>query len=209
MRSADRRSLPAPLGRRALMALGVGLLGAARVATAQPIDASSFIRNLGEQSVAILRNGALDDGAKLERLVGLLHQATDLPLVARLVLGRHWREASEPQRQRYTQLFQSLVIKTMAQRLSAYGGETFKIIGARETEGRDSVVSTRIFRPSGPPIDVDWRVRESVGSFAVVDVVAEGISMVITQRSEVNEIVGRRGIAGLLMVMQERLDRPA
>jgi phospholipid transport system substrate-binding protein len=133
-----------------------------------------------------------------------------MPLVARLVLGKYWRQANAQQQQAYVQLFEQLVIKTMATQLSNYGGETFEIVASRDAGERDTVVSTRILRPSGAaPFNVDWRVREDSGRFLIVDIVAEGISMVVSQRSEVTEIVSQRGIDGLIAAMRERLESPA
>ncbi len=48
--------------------------------------------------------------------------------------------------------------------------------------------------------------RTAPGPF---DIVAEGVSMVVTQRSELTEIVSQQGIDGLLAEMRRRLDRPA
>jgi phospholipid transport system substrate-binding protein len=53
---------------------------------------------------------------------------------------------------------------------------------------------------------VDWRVRRNdAGAFRVIDISAEGVSLVVTQRSEVDEIVNRSGVDGLLGEMRRRL----
>lgn len=173
-------------------------------------EARTFIETLGRKVEAVLKDRQLARDAKLGRLVALLDEATDMPLVARLVMGKYWREASEAQRKSYVELFQALVIKTMADRLNNYGGETFEVTGSRSAGDLDTVVSTRILRPGGqPPIAVDWRVREAGKGHAIIDIVAEGVSMVVTQRSELTEIVSQQGIDGLLAEMRRRLDRPA
>lgn len=197
------------LARRAVLlaALAAGLAGP--LAAAPPTDPAGFVLEMGERTVAVLGDGSLSPAMKIDRLVGLLQVASDLPLVARLVLGRHWRSATPAQQQEYVALFEALVVKTMADRLSNYGGERFTILDSRTVDERDTVVSTRISRPGGAPVNVDWRIRETDGRFAIVDVVAEGVSMVVTQRSEVAEIVSSRGIDGLLATMRERLARPA
>jgi phospholipid transport system substrate-binding protein len=47
------------------------------------------------------------------------------------------------------------------------------------------------------PIKVDWRVREGDGVYRVIDVVIEGVSMVVTYRGEFQEIVERGGVEAL------------
>ena len=95
----------------------------------------------------------------------------------------------------------------MADRLNTYGGETFEITAAKPVDQRDTVVSTKIFRPASgsQPIAVDWRVRSLDGRYSIIDIVAEGISMVVTQRSEVASVVSQKGMDGLIQSMRERL----
>jgi phospholipid transport system substrate-binding protein len=159
--------------------------------------------------VAVLRDERLDRQARLEQLSRIIDEATDLTLVARLVLGRYWREASEAQRKEYVALFRALILKTMADRLDSYGGETYEIVGTQPVDERDTMVSTRIARPGGTPIAVDWRIRNESGRLVLIDIVAEGGSMVVTQRSEVAEIAARAGLDGLLEEMRRRLGRSA
>ena len=70
------------------------------------------------------------------------------------------------QQAEFVRLFKELVMQTMAERMSWYNGQTFEITGGKPIDERDTMVSSRIIRPSGkPPIMVDWRVREAKGAF--------------------------------------------
>jgi phospholipid transport system substrate-binding protein len=189
-------------------AAALAVLTMARPGAAE--DAAGFIKQVGDDVVAILSRPGLDDEARLDQLVALLNRATDLELVSRLVLGQYWRTANDTQRKEYTGLFRALVIKAMADRLNQYGGETFEVTGSRAVDARDTLVSTRIHLPDqGAPINVDWRVRALDDRLAIIDLVAEGVSMVVTQRSEVTAVVGQRGIDGLIEEMRQRLERQA
>lgn len=197
-----------PTRRGLLLALASLSAVAAVPRPARADEASAFIKDVGDQVVAILSRSGTTDEARLHDLVELLNRATDLALISRLVLGKYWRSASERQRQEYTELFRALVIKTMADRLHQYGGETFELGGSQAIDERDTVVHTKIFRPDSgdPPIAVDWRVRSIDGRYAIIDIIAEGISLVVTQRSEVASVVGQKGIDGLIETMRERLE---
>jgi phospholipid transport system substrate-binding protein len=139
----------------------------------------------------------------------VLNNAADLPYIARVILGRYWRQATEAQQAEYLRLFDALVLQTMAERIDSYSGQTFEVTGSRKADDTDTVVSTNILTPSGgPSYRVDWRVRQGEdGAFRLIDIVAEGVSLVLTQRSEVNDIVGRSGVDGLLAEMRRRLEQ--
>ena len=74
----------------------------------------------------------------------------------------------------------------------------------RPAGAKDVVVSTRIERPSGPPITAEWRVRVTDGRLRIIDVSIEGVSMVVTQRSEFASVIQRNGVEGLIEVLRAR-----
>jgi phospholipid transport system substrate-binding protein len=70
------------------------------------------------------------------------------------------------------------------------------------------MVRSQILYTDYPPLNVDWRVRRPEAEKPViVDIVVEGVSMILTNRSDVDAIVGRRGIDGLLQELRSRLER--
>jgi phospholipid transport system substrate-binding protein len=211
-----RTGIAAPYLSRRLALLG-GAAATAAAALSAPaacsapaaVDANAgdFVRRLGDSTIAILSEPS-SPPEKLQQLKRLLDQATDLELIARLVMGRYWRQATEAQRQEYVGLFKALVMQAMAERFSWYTGETFEITGQKAVDERDTMVSTRIVRPGGkPPVLVDWRVRRDERGYLLIDILAEGVSLVVTQRSEAAEVINGRGIDGLLEEMRARLTK--
>jgi phospholipid transport system substrate-binding protein len=129
--------------------------------------------------------------------------------VARLILGRYWRTASEQQRADYLKLFRAFALHTLATRLDVYGGQDFEVTGAKAVDDRDAVVSTRIVG-HGAPVKVDWRVRElDDHNLVAIDVIVEGVSLIVTQRSEFGAVIERQGMDGLLSELRRRAESPA
>jgi phospholipid transport system substrate-binding protein len=211
----QRTTTPAPesagIARRDLLASAATLaaLLAVRPLHAAASSADDFIQELGNAAVEVLKDTAAPAPERVAKLRTILNQATDLPYVARIILGRHWRSASEQQRAEYLRLFEALVMETMAERIGSYTGQNFELASTRKVDEQDSVVSTLISQPDSPTkYRIDWRVRKGDdGRFQVIDIVAEGVSLVVTQRSEVDTIVGSSGIDGLLAEMQRRLQQ--
>jgi phospholipid transport system substrate-binding protein len=200
------------LGRRRLLGGGLGLallaLASWQGVRAEPsADAArTLIETVGEDVLVILRDASLGDQQKFDRLVELLDGPIDLDLVARLILGRHWRTASEAQRAEYLDLFRAFALHTLASRLDVYGGQDFEIIGAKVVGRQDALVSTRILS-DGPPLAVDWRVRElDDQSLVAIDVIVAGVSLIVTQRSEFGAVIERQGLDGLLAELRRRAE---
>lgn len=177
----------------------------ARAQAASAADAERFVRELAARTLAVLGDPALAREAKLQRLIALVDEATDLDLVARLALGRTWGSLDPTRQREYTALFRAMVQRMLAERLGDYSGETLAVASARALDERDALVSTRIGREGAPPFRVDWRVRASdTGRLAIVDVMAEGVSLLVTQRAEFSEIVERNGVDGLIEQLRAR-----
>lgn len=190
----------------ALAILATTLLAPPRHAGAATTP-EAFIADLGDRAIAVLKRKELPTAEREAELAGLLADGFDMGYLGRVVLGRPYRELSDEQRAEYQALFHDFVLKTYSARLSNYAGETLAVLKAVPVSGEDVMVSSEIRRQGEPPVRVDWRVRPQGGSFKIVDIVVEGVSMVVTQRSEFQSIVAQQGVPGLLTALRARAER--
>ena len=54
-------------------------------------------------------------------------------------------------------------------------------------------MTSRITRPQGAPIEVDWRLGVSDGLYKIEDVAIDGVSMALAQRSQIGTLIEREG----------------
>lgn len=198
--------------RRSVLSLFGAFLFSAAVC-AQPVDAAtpnpeaaiSFVTTLANQAIDILRQTDENDLDKREAVFrNILTEGFDLRAIGRLILGKHWRTASEKQRDDYLNLFSEYVLRTYSSMLGGYTGESFQIGQARPVGKADIEVDSRIVSPESPPVPVEWRVRMINQKYKVIDVKVEGVSMVITKRSEFASVIKNKGFDGLLNALQPR-----
>ena len=170
-----------------------------------PADAVAFMNQLWDRAVEVLNKKA-DPALRQERFRQLFHADFDCPGIARFVLGRYWRDASEEEQKDFVKLFEEYVVFVYTARLSNFGGQDFKVRGSR-SDGDGVMVSTDVFSPGGSsPLKIDWRLVSDNGTYKINDVIVEGVSMLVTQRSEFASIVQRNGgqVRGLLAMMREK-----
>ena len=172
---------------------------------ANPADAVAFMNQLWGRAVDVLNNKA-DPVVRLARFRELFHADFDCPGIARFVLGHYWRIASEEEQQEFVRLFEDYVVYVYTARLGNFGGETLKVRGSR-SDGDGVIVSTDVLNPGATtPLKIDWRLVADNGAYKINDVIVEGVSMVVTQRSEFASVVQRNGghVRGLLAMMREK-----
>jgi phospholipid transport system substrate-binding protein len=167
------------------------------------------VESVGAEVIGVLQADITND-EKLKRLVALLEDAIDVDLVARLILGRHWRGASEAQQKDYLELFRAYALDSLASKLHLYNGQQFEVTDSRVADKRDALVTTEILSNDRPPLHVAWRIRErDGGELVAIDVIVESVSLIITQRSEFASVIERRGLDGLLDELRSRLSNAA
>ncbi|AWK86632.1 MlaC/ttg2D family ABC transporter substrate-binding protein [Azospirillum thermophilum] len=168
--------------------------------------AGAFIQSLGNEAIATFSDKSVPRDQSVQKFRTLLYRGFDVPYIGRFVLGRFWNQATPQQQDEYQKLFEKMIVATYADRFVEYSGETFKITGSRPEGDTDAVVTTQIVRPNGPPVNVDWRVRKRDAGFKIIDVIVEGVSMSVTQRSEFASVISSSGgqIEGLLRAMRQK-----
>ncbi len=175
----------------------------------QSNDPSSLISSLVDEAIGVIKDPQIASTDREKRFRSLLEAGFDIPRIARFVLGRYWASASDQDRQRFSSLFEDWIVRTYAARFTSYSGQTIKVTGTRSESEISTVVQSQFTSPDNPnPAKIDWRVRkESDGSYKIVDVSVEGISMALTQRDEISTVADRAGgtVEGLNNALQQRI----
>ncbi len=201
---------PIAIFRRSVLTL-VGVMAVATALCARPAAATAanpevavtFVTELATEAINILRQTEANDiEERKDVLRDILHQGFDFNAIGRLILGRHWRAASKEQRADYLRLFSEYVLRTYSSMLGGYTDERFEIGRAKPVGKADMMVDSRIVGSEGPPVVVNWRVRVINEQYKVIDVSVEGVSMVLTKRSEFSSVIKNKGFDGLLNALQ-------
>ena len=192
---------------RGLAAVAAVLLLAAPgprpAAAVEPGGPAAFVRQFGAQAMAILADEGLVGVQRERAFRRLLTAGFDIKTVGRFVLGRYWRKATEAERAEYGRLFEDLIVATYARQLLSYAGADLKVGSVRRQDGKSALVASRLLRAEGEPIRLDWRLLRRGDTWRIVDVVVEGMSMALSQRSEFKAVI--RGNGGRVEALLEKL----
>lgn len=193
-----------------LLTFAVG--SAPQIARAQAhVDgAQKFVEQLADHAVAVLTKDTMAPEERSTEFRVLFQEGFAVDSIARFALGRHWRRASEEEREEYLGLFEDSIVTSWASRLSKYSGEKFEIISAEDipTNGSEkaAIVHAMIWTSPTSPIRIDWRVATNGRIYKVTDIAIAGISMANTRRDEYAAVIRRNGnnVSALNEVLRER-----
>jgi phospholipid transport system substrate-binding protein len=144
--------------------------------------AAAFVKSTGDRLVAVV-NGPGSTSAKRAQMTQIINSDVDVDGIGRFCLGRFWKQATSEQQKQYLVLFHDVLVTNITAKLGEYQGVTFTM-GRSRSQDEDAVVSTTVIRPNNGPTAVDWIISDPTGSPKIIDVVAEGTSLRLTQRQD-------------------------
>jgi phospholipid transport system substrate-binding protein len=184
-------------------------VGVAKTQAAQFEDPQELVRRTAEQVLADVTANKAELEADPKRILALVERTVvqhfDFRTMTQLALGRYWRGATEEQKNRLSNEFKNLLIRTYGSALLGYSGEEIQYLPVFEQDKADRVtIPTRVSQKGAPPIPVNYRLHRESGAWQIYDVVIDGVSMVTNYRSSFASQVRRGGIDGLIETLAQR-----
>lgn len=185
--------------KKLLLALVIGLL---------PLHAIAQSPNDVVQSAADELAAALDgrkdeleqDRDALYALIDeILLPRFDRRYAAQLVLGRHWRTASDEERLEFIDAFYGSLVRKYGDGILNYDQDKLEILPFRgdDTKPR-TVVKTFVYMDDGTKVPVNYGVVKRDSGWMMFDVTVEGISYVRNFRTELNAEIQANGLQSVI-----------
>jgi phospholipid transport system substrate-binding protein len=141
---------------------------------------------------------------KNPKLVGKLVDEVLLPdfdtrYAARQVLGRHWRNATPEQRERFIQAFYNALVENYGAALLEFTGDKLEILPFRGNPNAEkATVKTIVKTSNGTRVPVDYTMRKTPDGWKAWDVVIEGISYVNNFRNDFGAEIDQKGLEAVI-----------
>ncbi len=172
--------------------------------------AKQFIGDLGARAINTLTSKEMAREEREDKFQVIFEEAFDLNAIAKFVLGRYRRIATEDEKKEFLDLFKKSMSVTYADRFSQYTNELFEITDAKNQNASAGLIRVYSFikRPDAPNVKIDWHIYATKdGDFKIVDVFVEDISMSMTQRQDYSATIEREGgtVSGLNRALKEKV----
>ena len=129
----------------------------------------------------------------------------DFEEATRLAVGRSWAQATPEQKKKLTSEFQKMLVRVYSNAIQPYEGQTINVAPVRMKPGdTEATVHNTFARSGGKPVGFDYSVRKTDQGWKIYDIVVEGVSLVLTYRSEFDNVVRQSGIDGLIKALAQK-----
>ena len=171
------------------LALSPMLPGGARAVT--PGAATALVEQVTGEITRIINSGR-SESAMIGDFERMMARYADMPTIAQSVLGPAARSASGGQLSTFAEAFRGYMARKYGRRFREFIGGTVTVAGAQDT-GRYVEVNSTVRMPGQGPFEVRFRVWDRSGQPLFIDILIEGVSLVISERSEIGAILDRNG----------------
>ena len=184
-------------------ALGAG----APAVAAQADPAAARIEALDNTLLETMKGAkALGPMGRYRKLAPAVDAVFDMPTMTQFSVGPAWTTFTPAQKSALITAFTRLSVASYAHNFDGYSGERFDIDPAVQTRGTDKIVSTHLVRAGAAPVNLLYRMRQSGGTWKIIDVYYGAISQLTTRRSDFARPLASGGAAGLLAHLNSSSD---
>ena len=130
----------------------------------------------------------------------------DRKLAAQLVLAKHWRTASDEQRERFIDAFYNSLLRKYADGMLEFDEDRIDVIEFRgDTSAKRSLVKTNVTLNDGTKVPVHYDLVNRGDRWLIFNVKVEGVSYVSNYRTEIDSEIRATSLAAVI----ERLESEA
>lgn len=169
-----------------------------------------LVKRVTEEVLNIVRNDKDIQAGNSKKVIQLV-EVKVLPhfnflRMTSLAVGKDWNKASPEQKKRLAKEFETLLVRTYSNALTAYKNQTIIYKPLRMQPGdTDVLVRTEIRQPGQQAVQLDYGVeKQDNGAWKVYDVVVAGISLVTNYRETFAQEVRNGGIDGLIATLADK-----
>ena len=127
----------------------------------------------------------------------------DRKLAAQLVLAKHWRTASDEQRERFINAFYNSLLRTYADGLLEFDEDRIEVVEFRgDTSAKRSLVKTNVTLDDGTNVPVHYDLVNRGDRWLIFNVKVEGVSYVSNFRTELDSEIRATSLGAVI----ERLE---
>ena len=176
---------------------------------AQELGPEELVKKITQEVMEAIKGDKQLASGDRQRAIKLAEEKilphVDFEEATRLAVGRSWAKASPEQKKKLVSEFRNMLVRTYSNAIQPYQGQQMKVMPVRMKPGDTEVtVQNQFIRSGGQPVKIDYSMRKTEKGWKIYDIVAEGVSLVLTYRSEFDAVVKQDGIDGLIKRLSQK-----
>ncbi len=174
---------------------------------AEILEVKTFVEELGNKIINIAKEKNTSEAKIREKIINEIDIVIDSEWIAKFVLGKNYKNLNDQQKKQFISLYRDFMINTYGPKFKNYNGKKFTVNEIVKQNNFYIAKAEFLPKDSDNAILTDFRVRKKDGKLYILDFIAEGISLIETQRSEFNATIDSQGIEPFLKNLEEKVKK--
>ena len=168
-----------------------------------PNDPSELLRSIWDAVIKVLKNEDIEPEAKEKEIYKIITPVFDFTLMGKLALGKtHWPKLTGPQSEKFTQLFTKHIKDSYCEKISLYTDEKAYLNPAIRKKKGIILIPMKLMSKDRN-IDMLYKLRMVDKQWKIYDVEIQGVSIILTYRSQFNEILHKGTVKDILSQLEK------
>ncbi|MBW8001342.1 MAG: ABC transporter substrate-binding protein [Planctomycetes bacterium] len=171
-----------------------------------PNEAEELLQTKWDVIASVLRNKDLDQKAKASQIDKIIDPIFDFALMGKLALGRkHWPKLTLEEREKFTQLFTKRLKVSYTEKIKLYTDE--KAILKPAIQKKKAVHIPMELIGKEKKVVILYKLHHRDKYWKIYDVEIQGVSILLTYRSQFDDILSHSSVGDLLSQLEESQTR--
>jgi len=167
-------------------------------ANAQPWqEASTVMDEATRDMLAIVEDETLKQPENLDRMMNeverVISPVVDFPYIAKRVMGKYYRRASDEELARFSEVFKTTLLRTFAKAVIGFEFKGYEIVPPRaeSPEPDKQVVTVNVSADNGQNYSLVYYMLKQNGRWTLVNVTVDGVNLRLTFKSQFADLFQR------------------
>ncbi len=171
-------------------------------------DPSAVVDELQSTLIDIMKEGPeILYAGRYDRLEPVIKNTHQITYIARLTVGRYWRDLSEEEKKLFVDKFSSVVVSRYASMFKKYKGEYFEFVSEENLQRGNVILISDLYWGNGvDSTRFNYVLRQFENNWQIVNILVKGVSDLALKRAEFTSIIEKEGFESLLVKLTEKVE---
>lgn len=164
-------------------------------------EVKHFVKSTTDE---ILLTKSMSEDDREKELVTIFTKVVDSKWMARFAIGVQWGALDEAQRDKYIDAYKNYLLRTYLPKFEERSASDYKIDGVDDMGDNLFIANMTVFEKAGQVIKLSYKIKCIENNCYIRDLIAEEVSMLLSQRSDFASILNAKGFDELISILNNK-----
>lgn len=166
---------------------------------------ADFANNTADKIISVIKSNYSNE-EKQEKLIAIFHQSVDIDWMGKFALGKYYNTLSKEQLNEYLIAYREFLTSIYVSKFTEYNGQGLYIESIKRLSASQYILNTKVgnLKSSMGQSNIAYRIKDFGNKCQIRDIIAEGLSVILGQRSDFHSIISSKGIDDLIQRLKDK-----